>query len=373
MIVRTLPLNLRSAHADGSLLSRQGDARRAAGPCLAALAFFALLAACSEGQSDGDGSQAASLEQLLAKDLVRTADCNGTGTVANLDSNDDFITVFSGPSITSPPQIRLKARVLMQLCTRSENGRYVGIIYQSDGELAELSQCQIATDGIPRYKRPCISGWVYTRDIEDGRIAARYSERKETKAAYEEAAIAPGDDMAAIDRLNDRLNSRFPVSKHMGFMINYRSLGTGCQGFIRNDIYQQGDKLDHSARFDYSDIVSVGQVYHNTYAEPEIFQFSLQLAPDETGVPRVKISASRDGYDTAPQDNIELGLLQREAAEEVRETLLQLRSLCRTLSRKEQASAESGSYQPSRRDPDLQFAADRHHLAQGKAHARDLG
>jgi hypothetical protein len=372
MTVRTSPRNWLSALARGSLPARRGNARRAAGPCLAALAFCTILAACSEGQSASEETQAASLEEFFEKNMVRTADCNGTGTVANSDSKYDFITVFSGPSISSPPQIRLKIGVLMHLCTRAENGRYVGIIYQSDGELAELSECEISTDGLPRYERPCISGWVKTRDIEDGRIAARYSERKETKAADEEAAFAPGDDMAAIDRLNDQLNSRFPVSKYMGFMINYRSLGTGCQGFIRNEIYQQGDKLDHSARFDYSEIASVGEVYHNTSAEPEIFHFSLQLAPDETGVPRVKISASRDGYDTTPQDNIELGLLQRETAEEVRETLLQLRSLCRARKRREQANAADARYRASR-DPDLHVAADRHHLAQGGAHARDLG
>lgn len=373
MTVRTSPRNRLSALARGSLPARLGGARRAAGPCLAALALIGTLAACGEGQTGDRGSDVDPLAEPAGEIAIRVTDCNGTGTVTPPTSGKDFITVLSGPSITSLPKVRLMAGMEMHLCTPAKNERWVGIIFGTDGKLPDLERCQITTDGTPRYEAPCSSGWVSTGDVESGRISARYDGRGETKAADREAAIAPRDDIAAIDRLNDQLNAYFPTRKNSGFWVDYRSLGTGCQGFIRNEIHQQGDTLDHRANFDYSEMANVGEIYHNTYAEPEIFYFSIQLAPDETGGSRVKITASRDGYDTRPRDSIELGLLTRESADEVRGTLLELRSLCRARKRKEQASAGSGSYLPGRRDPDLHFAADRHHLAQGKSHARDLG
>lgn len=372
MIVRTSPRNRPGAQAGGSLSAHLGDARRAAGPCLAAPALIGTLAACGEDQTGNRGSDVDPLAEPAGEIAIRVADCNGTGTVTPPASGKEFITVLSGPSITSLPKVRLMAGMEMHLCTPAKNERWVGVIFGTDGELPDLEWCQITTDGIPRYKAPCSSGWVSAGDVESGRISARYDGREEAKAADREAAISPRDDIGAIDRLSDQLNGQFPISKQSGFVVNYRSLGTGCQGFISNEIYQQGDTLNHRANFDYSEIASVGEIYHNAYAEPEIFQFSIQLAPDETGGSRVKITASRDGYDTSPRDSIELGLLTRESADEVRGTLLELRSLCRARKRKEQASAGSGSYPLGRRDPDLLFAADRPHLAQGKAHARDL-
>lgn len=343
------------ASAPSDALACDAARKKAAGQYLAALTLCATLVACGEGPNAGGDSETAALEDLLDENIVRTADCNGTGTIANLDSEDDFVTIFTGPSVTFPPKRRAEAGVLMHLCTPSKDERYVGIIYQYDGELPDLEQCKFTTDPVPRYEAPCGSGWVKASDLESGRISASYAERGETKAADREGATGPREDMAAIDRLSDRLNGQFPISKHAGYVMNYRSLGTGCQAFIRNEIYQQGDTLDHSARFDFSEIASVGEIYQNTNAEPGIFQFSLQLTPDETGSPRVKIKASRDGYDTSPRNSIELGLLSRESAEEARETLLQLKSLCRALGRNEQASAERGLHRSSRAS-DLRFA-----------------
>jgi hypothetical protein len=165
MIVRTLPLNLRSARADGSLLSRRGDARRAAGQCLVALALSAALAACGAEQSSNPLPADDPLAETAGQPAIRAADCSATGTVANLPANDDILAVRTGPGTNYREVARLGAGVEMHLCTPAKDNRWVGVIYRPGGELPDAERCRLTTDDSPRYEGPCRSGWVSARYV----------------------------------------------------------------------------------------------------------------------------------------------------------------------------------------------------------------
>lgn len=187
MIVRTLLLDLRSAHADGSLLSRRGDASRAAGHCLVALALSAALAACGAEQSSDPLPADDPLAETAGQPAIRAADCSATGTVANLPANDDSLAVRTGPGTNYREVARLGAGVEMHLCTPAKDNRWVGVIYRPDGELPDAERCRLTTDDSPRYEGPCRSGWV----------SARYVARE--GAALEGGAPEAGDVAVASD------------------------------------------------------------------------------------------------------------------------------------------------------------------------------
>lgn len=165
MIVRTLPLDLQSVHADGSLLSRRGGASRAAGHCLVALALSAALASCGAEQSSNPLTADDPLAEPAGEQAIRAADCSATGTVANLPANDDFLAVRTGPGTNYREVARLGAGVEMHLCTPAKDNRWVGVIYRPDGELPDADRCRLTTDDSPRYEGPCRSGWVSARYV----------------------------------------------------------------------------------------------------------------------------------------------------------------------------------------------------------------
>ncbi len=165
MIVRSLPLILRSAHADGSLLSRRGGASRAAGHCLAALAFCAMLAACGAEQSSNPLPADDPLAETAGKPAIRAADCSAKGTVANLPKADDFLAVRTGPGTNYREVARLDSGVEMHLCTSAKDNRWVGVVYRPDGELPDADRCRLTTDDSSRYEGPCRSGWVSARYV----------------------------------------------------------------------------------------------------------------------------------------------------------------------------------------------------------------
>lgn len=182
MIVRALPLNLRSAHADGSLLSRRGDARRAAGQCLVALALSATLAACGVEQSSNPLPADDPLAETASQPAIRAADCSATGTVANLPANDDFLAVRTGPGTNYREVTRLESGVEMHLCTPAKDNRWVGVVYRPDGELPNAERCRLTTDDSPRYEGPCRSGWVAARYVarEGEQIESRRNSQGKT-------------------------------------------------------------------------------------------------------------------------------------------------------------------------------------------------
>jgi hypothetical protein len=354
MIVRTLPLNLRSARADGSLLSRRGDARRAAGQCLVALAFSAALAACGAQQSSNPLPADEPLAETAGQPAIRAADCSATGTVANLPANDDFLAVRTGPGTNYSEVARLGAGVAMHLCTPAKDSRWVGVVYRPDGELPDAERCGLSTDKAPQYEGPCRFGWV----------SARYIARNETELAVGDSALAGEDKLAAVDRLNDKLNEKFPTSKNLsGFFVNYMSLGVGCKGYLKSETYQDG-KIDKIADFDYSDLVKISKIYESEYANPKVFEISIYIAPDANGSPRVKASFSKENYDIITSEAMELAFRTRESAEEAGEILLQLRSMCRAIKRKEQASMDIDQHRPGR-NASPRFAIVRHHGGRG--------
>lgn len=353
MIVRTLPLNLWSAHADGSLLSRRGGASRAAGQCLVALALSAALASCGAEQSSNPLTADDPLAEPAGEQAIRAADCSATGTVANLPANDDFLAVRTGPGTNYREVARLGAGVEMHLCTPAKDNRWVGVVYRPDGELPDADQCGLTNDASARYVGPCSSGWV----------SARYISRKRAEMAVADSVMSGKSEITNLDHLNDKLNEKFPTSSYNEYTINYISLGMNCQGHLKLEFYKEGS-FERIARFDYSDIVKINKVFENEYRKPPTFGMFIYILPDESGDPRVKAFSSNGNHDTAPTDAIELNLRTREDAEEVRETLLQLRSVCRAIKREKQASMDIDQHRPGR-NVSPRFAIVRHDGGRG--------
>jgi hypothetical protein len=73
MNVWTLPLNRPGAQAGGSLSAHLRDARRAAGPCLAALALIGTLPACGQDQTGDRGSDVDPLAEPAGGIAIRVA------------------------------------------------------------------------------------------------------------------------------------------------------------------------------------------------------------------------------------------------------------------------------------------------------------
>lgn len=93
--------------------------------------------------------------------------CPSQGAVVGLNPRgDNFLTVRAGPGRDARAIARLEPGHRVHLCDYSEDGQWLGIVYDRSPRLEE--DCRVGSP-VPRlrpYRGPCHSGWVSERYIE---------------------------------------------------------------------------------------------------------------------------------------------------------------------------------------------------------------
>ncbi|MDC8755181.1 hypothetical protein OIK40_11080 [Erythrobacter sp. sf7] len=251
MTVRTSPRNRLSVHAGGSLLARQGGARRAAAPCLAALALVGTLAACGESRTGNRGSEADPLAEPVGETAIRAADCNGTGIVANLPAEDGFLAVRAGPSTNYSEIARLSGGAEIHLCTPAKDNRWVGVVYRPDGDLPDAARCRLTTDDSPRYEGPCRSGWVPARYLL---LAEKGEESVEPvvdgNSAFDNDAAAGGTSNSRNAAQIDQLGNDILLSTPGTFTAGHQNPDRNWTITINNQININGCSMSLRVRQD---------------------------------------------------------------------------------------------------------------------------
>lgn len=191
------------------------DRRRCA--ILAALVLLSV-AACSDDGAEGAASGALTAPQQVSDAKggdganTETADharsvrigaarsdfgrCEAIGRVGNLPGGDDnFLAVRAGPSSKAQELARLRDGARIYLCDRNENGRWLGVVYRSNGQLPKGDSCNLReSGGALAAVGECRLGWVSTRYVmterhvdEDGQpLATRALRVRETEANTDE-------------------------------------------------------------------------------------------------------------------------------------------------------------------------------------------
>lgn len=155
---------------------------------LAALVLLSV-AACSDDGAEGAASGALTAPQQVADAKggdganTETADharsvrigaarsdfgrCEPIGRVGNLPGGDDnFLAVRAGPSSKAQELARLRDGARIYLCDRNENGRWLGVVYRSNGQLPKGDSCNLReSGGALAAVGECRLGWVSARYV----------------------------------------------------------------------------------------------------------------------------------------------------------------------------------------------------------------
>jgi hypothetical protein len=152
------------------------DFRRKAGHIAAMRMLFPLialgLASCGQGVQEEEFANRAEPLQAEASGLVpgavpvrigdlgaNFAACGGAGTTRHVGS-DAKLAVRSAPFEAAPEIGSIAPGAQFFVCTRSLNQKWMGIVYQEGGALAQSCGVSAPVTARRAYAGPCKSGWV---------------------------------------------------------------------------------------------------------------------------------------------------------------------------------------------------------------------
>jgi hypothetical protein len=140
-------------------------------PHILAFAALSALAACGEPVRDDHYSnrvapeERASLPPVQQKQAVRVGElgpnfdaCAGAGTTRNLPGKTLPVRAAPFESAAETGSIASGARFFV--CNRSHDQKWLGVVYQESGALAEACGVSSPTTERRAYDGPCRSGWV---------------------------------------------------------------------------------------------------------------------------------------------------------------------------------------------------------------------
>ncbi|MCP5396089.1 MAG: SH3 domain-containing protein [Sphingomonadaceae bacterium] len=113
-------------------------------------------------------STAVATQVMVGSDDLDFDACGGVGVVAGLNPRgDNFLSVRSSPSTSGRELFRLKTGHPVNLCDVSEDGKWLGVVFQPAEDEQDFGNCGVGTP-LPRqpYSGPCQQGWVSGRYIE---------------------------------------------------------------------------------------------------------------------------------------------------------------------------------------------------------------
>ena len=98
---------------------------------------------------------------VLVGDHPEIDACN-SWAVPKVDDDTAQVEVHSGPGHHFPVVDHLTRGCTILICSRSDDGRWQGIVYPADGSQSSAGECGVSSPIAPKqaYSGPCRSGWI---------------------------------------------------------------------------------------------------------------------------------------------------------------------------------------------------------------------